>query len=254
MFKIEKYMTKEEIKNIEIKVEGKKLCVFERFPDFVPFIGEKYGNGQFKKILLIWESYYDLPAQKGKPEKESTKLIKDDKGWYLRTDQSKIQSVFPKKNKEQEGKDYERGWNFASKMHKDGKDRKSPTFRNVENILNKITNDKNSFCFCAGYNFYLRPAIGAKSIKPEPLDEDVAVKTLQKIIEKIKPELVVFFTKMGYVSYKIEIKANSDIKYKRFQHPACAWWNKESGKNKITGKERFEKWIEKNWKNIAPTP
>lgn len=51
---------KEQLKQekIEVEVDGSKrgFAVFERFPDFVPYIAKGYGDS--KKILLIWESYY----------------------------------------------------------------------------------------------------------------------------------------------------------------------------------------------------
>jgi hypothetical protein len=34
------------------------LKIFQRFPNFIPFVDENYADAQ-PKTLLIWESYYD---------------------------------------------------------------------------------------------------------------------------------------------------------------------------------------------------
>lgn len=232
------------LKKIEIEVEGKNLQVFDRFPDFIPFVGEEYDSGKHKKLLLIWESYYDTT----KPVRE---IIKCTDSWYFDAKKEEIKEVFGKKTN-----DYERSWNFASKMHKEGKDRlfkwkkkkrtKIPnwTFQNVEMVLNEKTKeqDKNSFKYCAGYNYYLRPASNSSSIKSKNLDEEVARKTLKKIIDILEPDIVVFFSKKANASFNLR---NNNVTFEAFVHPACAWWNKEYGKksDRANGKKRFEEFI-----------
>jgi hypothetical protein len=235
---------KEEFKNIKIKVGDKEISVFERFPDFIPFIGDKYGSGKHKKLLLIWESYYT--------NKSVPKIMKSTDKWYFEEQPEEVFKVLALFN--EKTNDYERPWNFASKMHKDGRDRlfkwktKVPnwTFQNVERILNEKTKeeDGNSFKYCAGYNYYLRPALKSSSIKQDKIDEDVAVETLKKIIDELKPDFVVFFSKKAHTSFKSHKKEFENVEFKAFVHPACAWWNTKSGKDKKSGKERFEEFIE----------
>lgn len=221
------------LKNIEIKVDGKSLCIFKRFPNFTPFIGEEYCSSKHKKLLLIWESYY---TTKSVPE-----ILEKSKSWYFDAKSDEVEKIFGNKQNH-----YEHHWNFASKMHKDGIDRKSPTFQNVEKILDKFSTDKNSFKYCAGYNYYLRLALNSSSIKSDKLDEKVAIETLKAIIQELEPDAVLFFSKKANTSFKPYRSEFADIKFKAFVHPASAWWNRKSGKEpQKTGKQRFEEFIEK---------
>jgi hypothetical protein len=223
------------LKNIEIEVNSKRFLIFERFPDLVPFVGDEYGCSKYKKILLIWESYYD------KDGKED--IIKCPNSWYFEAKVDKIKEILGNKTN-----DYKRWLNFARKMHEKGEDRKSLTFKNIEKILNTFSGDENSFRYCAGYNYYLRPASNSSSIIADKLDEEIAAKTLEKIIDILKPDVVVFLSKKANTSFKTYKTKFPTIKFKSFVHPASAWWNKKSGKDpKKSGKERFEKFITEKW-------
>lgn len=240
------------LKNTEIEVGSGKINIFERFPDFMPFIGDEYysNSSKSKKMLFIWESYYDT-------KNRLKKYDEDTKGWYENEEQELIDEYFCKMfKKDKEKTNYNNHWNFASKMHKNGIDRKSPTFRNVEKVLDEFLKDKNSFKYCAGYNYYLRPATNSSSIKSDPLDEEVAAKALKAIIEKINPNKVVFFSKKASESFKkaidyfkLDKEGFENIEFETFVHPACAWWNreykkpKETKKDKKCGRERFRKFI-----------
>lgn len=239
--------TIDNLKDIKIEVNGRELRIFERFPDFSPFVGDKYNSGESKKILLIWESYYDT-------KKPARDIIKCTDKWYFEAQPNEIIQLFGDKTN-----DYERPWNFASKMHKDGRDRlfkwrkgkqtkiKNPTFQNVETVLNEITKeqDKNSFKYCAGYNYYLRPALNSSSVKSDPLDEKVAIETLKAVIRELNPTTVIFFSKKAEASFKPYREEFESVKFKAFVHPASAWWNRKSGKSQKSGKQRFEEFIEK---------
>ena len=201
--------------------------IFRRFPDFIPFIGEKYADVP-AKVLLIWESYYDTTGA-------TTKYDKNIEGWYKSDKQEVIDSCFCKMFKGEGRENYDNHWNFASKMHAKGIDRKSATFGNVEKLL--------PFQYCAGYNYYLRPATGAKSIKDTVRDNEIANNTLQEIIKILQPDFVLFFSKKACNSFQQKCE---NVEFKAFVHPACAWWNRKYGKTKQTGKERFEKFCERN--------
>lgn len=226
------------LKNIEIEVEGKKLQIFDRFPNFIPYVGGEYGrDDKHKKLLLIWESYYDTTGK-------TTKYDKDVRGWYVSEKKDIIDNYFCKLFKDG-SESYNNHWNFASKMYEKGIDRKSPTFQNAEKILDKFSMDKNSFKYCAGYNYYLRPASNSSSIKSNNLDEEVAREALKAIIQELKPDVVIFFSKKANASFKPYRVELEPIKYKAFVHPASAWWNRKSGKEpQKTGKQRFEEFIE----------
>lgn len=228
----------EGLRNIEIKVQGKNLSIFNRFPNFIPFVGDEYEN---KRILLIWESYYIT-------EKSAPEILKNTNRWYFEaSDDETIRFIGSKPH------DYQHYWNFASKMHEKGISRNTSTFQNVEKVLNKFfSEDTNSFKYCAGYNYYLRLASHSSSIKSDKLDDEVARETLKEIINILKPKTVIFFSKKASKSFskcKNPYKEEG-IKFKAFVHPACAWWNTKYGKEpKKSGRERFEDFIKEEFKD-----
>lgn len=226
------------LKNIEIEIKDgrefsvKGIRIFDRFPNFSPFVGDKYGSDESKKLLLIWESYYTT--------KSALPILKSSERWYFDSQNDEVQKLFGNKTN-----DYERHWNFASKMHEEGVDRKSPTFQNIEKVLDKYSKEKKSFKYCAGYNYYLRPALKASSIRSDKLDEKVAAETLKAVIKELNPNTVIFFSKKANASFKPHREEFENVKFKAFVHPASPWWNRKSGKEQKSGKERFEEFIEK---------
>lgn len=231
---------KEQLKKVKIEVGAndneRKFAVFERFPDFVPYIAKGYGDS--KKILLILESYYAS-------NKDSIEIVKSPEKWYFDAPQECIDSLreFGRQNEEAC-----RHWNFASKMYPDGRDRKSRTFANVANVFKEfIPKDEDPFCYCAGYNFYLRPAKERDSIKDKPIDREIAAKTLQKVISILKPEYVVFLSKKSYSVFKKECKGFKQefpsVVFVAFAHPSSNWWNRKYGKDKLNAKERLKQFL-----------
>ena len=228
----------EQLRQIKIDVNDnhQKFAVFERFSDFAPFVAEHYGSD--KKILLIWESYYTTSSK-------SWDIINFPEKWYFDSPQADIDGI-KEFAKVKEKEEYCRHWNFASKMHPKGIDRKSRTFSNVENILKKyFPKEKNPFEFCAGYNFYLRPAETSKTIGEKSIDNEIAAKTLKEVIRILTPEYVVFFSKKSYEEFKDYKKEFPTVVFKAFTHPACRWWNKAYGKERQSGKDRFKDFLEK---------
>ncbi|KAA6335387.1 hypothetical protein EZS27_016368 [termite gut metagenome] len=223
--------------------ELKQIEIFERFPNLIPHVSNNYGNGKHKKLLLVWESYYD-----------SWDLLKDKSvdDWYKDEDTPQLWESYPKKA----GKH----WNFKCKIDKDGCDKSGGTFLNPEEVL-KTVEKEDPYSYCAGYNYFLRPAPEAITLNIKEIDEKYAFEAFKKIVDIIKPDMIAFFSKKSYNSFKKyrakqeaaelallnDTKLFENIKIKAVQHPACAWWNKKSGKeSKMTGRERFENFII-NW-------
>lgn len=207
--------------------ELSEIEIFRRFPNFIPFVGDKYADAP-TKLLLVWESYYDT-------KNKTTQYDKNVKRWYEEEPKETIDGLFSKMYKDGR-QPHNNHWNFASKMHKNGIDRGNPTFKKIAKVL--------PFEYCAGYNYYLRPATNATSIKTKALDNEVAADTLQKIIETLKPNFVLFFSKKSYEAFGRKEYGGATIE--KFVHPASAWWNKGHGKPKQTGKERFEEFCQKH--------
>ncbi len=232
MTKDSRQQLKEQLKQVKIEVtvneKNREFAVFERFPDFVPYIAKGYGDS--KKILLIWESYYAS-------YKDSIEIVKSPEKWYFDAPQECIDSLreFGRQNEEAC-----RHWNFASKMYADGIDRKSRTFANVANVFKEfMPKDEDPFCYCAGYNFYLRPAKGAESINDKGIDKQIAVETLKSVINTLDPQYVIFFSKKSYEAFKCHKNEFQSVTFKQFSHPASPWWNRKQGKDKLSAKERF---------------
>lgn len=233
MTKDSRQQLKEQLKQVKIEVtvneKNREFAVFERFPDFVPYIAKGYGDS--KKILLIWESYYAS-------YKDSTEIVKSPEKWYFDAPQESIDKL--KEFVKEKTEEHRRHWNFASKMYPDGIDRKSRTFTNVANVFKEfIPKGEDPFCYGAGYNFYLRPAKGAKSINDKGIDKQIAVETLKSVINTLDPQYVIFFSKKSYEAFKCHKNEFQSVTFKQFSHPACPWWNRKQGKDKLSTKERF---------------
>ena len=227
---------KEQLKQVKIEVKvndkDREFAVFERFPDFVPYIAEGYGDS--KKILLIWESYYAS-------NKDSIEIVKSPEKWYFDAPQ---ESIYKLKEFGRQNEEACRHWNFASKMYPDGIDRKSRTFTNVANVFKEfMPKGEDPFSYCAGYNFYLRPAKGAKSINDKGIDKHIAVETLKSVINTLEPQYVIFFSKKSYEAFKCHKNEFQSVTFKQFSHPACPWWNRKQGKDKLSAKERFSQFL-----------
>ena len=237
MTKDSRQQLKEQLKQVKIEVtvneKNREFAVFERFPDFVPYIAKWYGDS--KKILLIWESYYAS-------YKDSTEIVKSPEKWYFDAPQESIDKL--KEFVKEKTEEHRRHWNFASKIHPDGRDRKSRTFTNVANVFKEfIPKGKDPFSYCAGYNFYLRPAKGAKSINDKGIDKQIAVETLKSVINTLEPQYVIFFSKKSYEAFKCHKNEFQSVTFKPFSHPACPWWNRKQGKDKLSAKERFSQFL-----------
>ena len=237
MTKDSRQQLKEQLKQVKIEVtvneKDREFAVFERFPDFVPYIAKGYGDS--KKILLIWESYYAS-------YKDSIEIVKSPEKWYFDAPQESIDKLkeFGRQNEEAC-----RHWNFASKMYPDGIDRKSRTFTNVANVFKEfMPKGEDPFCYCAGYNFYLRPAKGGVSIKDKPIDREIAAKTLLKVIDILEPEYVLFLSEKSYKVFETyQNEVPSKPLFASFCHPASPWWYRKHGDGKLSAKERFTKFL-----------
>jgi hypothetical protein len=237
MTKDSRQQLKEQLKQVKIEVKvndkDREFAVFERFPDFVPYIAKGYGDS--KKILLIWESYYAS-------YKDSIEIVKSPEKWYFDAPQESIDKLreFGRQNEEAC-----RHWNFASKMYPDGRDLKSRTFTNVASVFKEfIPKGKDPFSYCAGYNFYLRPAKERESIKDKPIDREIAAKTLLKVINILEPEYVLFLSEKSYEVFEAyRNKVSSKPLFASFCHPASPWWNRKQGKDKLSAKERFSQFL-----------
>lgn len=190
--------------------------IFVRFPDLVPAVREHYWreDGKHSKLLLIGESnYFD---EHDMPYSDFT----DAEKWY----QGKDAKLIPDYRKTAVNNDI--GYK---------------TFTKVFNIMGKVLRDCNidyseGLAEAAFYNYFLRPAYNNgrnKGFKPLPIDRQVSGEALSGIIEYIRPNLVIFLSKLAYVEYENYKRSEGlifeDVVFEHVSHPASPWWNRWNG-------------------------
>jgi len=192
-----------------------KVEIYQRYPLLKPFVGSDYGsNGP--KILLIAESHY-LPP-------EST-IHKDSESWYLGQEG----------NLTLEEQKWMRTRRILNKPLNGWKAKGHTIYRNIESALLKAGLPANDSVFrnVAFMNAFQRPAKTGDSIRQTKQDIEVAVATIDQVIDAIQPDHIVF------VSTKAKRAVGKRLKQKSIgvHHPACAWWNrKQDGQS---SKQRF---------------
>jgi len=209
----------------EIVSEG----IFERFPDLVPAIGEKYVSDSHKKLLLIGESSY-FPDNLD----ESKSVFKDAEKWY----KGKNVPLIPEEKK-----------NYVSNWIGEGYRTFDNFFKSMKNLMNEanIAYDKYLLQETGFYNYFLRPAIGIKGKMSfrhycKPLDMQVSYVALCEIINAIEPDIVIFVSKYAWESFGKTELGKTKIEFVR--HPAhpASWYNKDGN-----GLPKFEKLLKEYW-------
>jgi len=197
--------------------------IYRRYPLLKPFVGSDYGcNGP--RILLIAESHY-LP--------QDSTVHQDSTSWYtgnegiLTTGEQKWMRTRRILNKPLKG--------WTAKGH--------TIYRNIESALVKAGVPANDSVFrqVAFMNAFQRPAKTGASIKQTKQDVEVAIETINQVINALKPDHIVFVsTKAKRTVGKHLIQASVGV-----HHPACAWWNRKQ--DGLSSKQRFINHISTYW-------
>ena len=185
--------------------------VFVRFPDLIPALGEHFWreDGQHGKLLLIGESNYfdDNDAEHSD--------FRDAERWYKAGDARLI----PDYRKTDVG-------NYIS----------YPTFNKVFDIMDRVLDEAGieheaGLSEAAFYNYYLRPAYNdgrRKGFRPQPIDDEVSGEALSGIIGEIKPDVIIFLSKLAYTAFGNYCKAKElafhDVVIELVKHPASWRW------------------------------
>ena len=198
-------------------VELNQISVYKKHPTLLPFIGRHYGN---TRILLLGESHY-LDSSESKESKEM-------KDWYNRTTEE-YGFMYPENlNTRLVVNNYLNG--RRSKAHS--------MFRNPAKALIKAwdlndVNDSEVFTAFAFMNYFQRPeADSGKSICLTKEDKTEAYETLNKVINTIKPRLVLFLSQKAYWCYEELTKNKIDERIQYVYHPTSKYWNEQRGKAK----------------------
>jgi hypothetical protein len=150
----------------------------------LPFIGEHYEK---HRILLISESHY-LPESKKKEL---------DNSWY----ETRVLSA------ELNGYHNTRGV-----VH----DFKHRLFANIQKEL-KVQSQSLNFKFVVWYNFFQKPALHKSTIKNQITEKDIQVshEVFEKLLEILKPNVVIFLSKLAFDT----LQKDSNGKYVRKYDP-----------------------------------
>ena len=231
-----------------------KIPFYRNHAYMIPFVGDNYISTEHKKLLLIGESHYLLKI---------SSVHHDAYNWYYGKPH-----LTSGNNSEENNCTPAKTW---------GEGRNTYFCINVQESLCNATRIKESWNSVAFYNYFLRPANFGKGIndlwttetsyRPKALDIEFAVKNLIDVLKILKPDLIVFLSKMALdcteqffpIWFKDELcdfwewtKNNGISDYIYTNHPSTTHWLKPMNKNYKkangkTSKDFFEEWIKQNW-------
>lgn len=215
----------------------KKIEFYGKFhPEYLPYIGENYDK---TKILLCGESNY---IDEGKLSDAVIELIKSS-DWYT-TDSSDKEKL-----PDEDCIDWcqnRRIINSALNGRQNGIPL-PPSHYNMYikpvkaflDIFPQIGNTWDAYTYFASMNYFQKPASEkGQSIKQTLEDEQFAAINLNRVVNVLKPETIIFLSKKAYGAFKAnqpdELK---DVYIGACAHPTCPWWNRAEGKH---GREAFK--------------
>jgi hypothetical protein len=213
----------------EIVSEG----LFERFPELVPAVGDKYWSDNHSKLLLIAESNYFSD------EMENKSVFKDAEKWYKEQNAPLIPEEMKKNVCNWIGEGYRPFDNL---------------FKSMKTVLNESNIEYDDYLLkeTAFYNYFLRPAskrngnIGFKK-DCKPIDKEVSGLALCGIIDKYSPDIVIFVSKYAweeFTKYCQRENKTFTAKIEFVYHPSRHFsWNHRYG----LGQQKFESLLKEYW-------
>ena len=190
-------------------VGDENFKIFKRFPELIPAVGSNfwrdYDDKLFhKKLIFVGESNYF------KDVNEDESVFRDPKQWYYGDCSDKL---IPARKKEAVS-----NWKGCGDGDTFGK-----VFAEATAVLdNNIPRESilNEFVF---YDYFLRPAEaknGRYGFIPEQIDEEIAYKAFDGIIDLLLPDLIIFLSKESYKSFnKYDNSKHSNYTIVPFDHP-----------------------------------
>lgn len=188
------------------------------YPEMKPYVGAAYDRSGRNGLMLVGESHYLC---------EATKCDISPDSWY-RGDSAASLSTCDKE------------WINTSKILTL---RISENFRNhPRNIWKKIAEEIASvlpdcesrslyeyvYSNVVAFNFFVRPAIGIKSINHDLTDLDVEVAALrfQDFIRRFRPRAVIVLSSLVACYVDGAALQKNGIAYLNTPHPTSHWWNR----------------------------
>tara|TARA_B100000809_G_C14969014_1_gene470180 strand:+ start:67 stop:756 length:690 start_codon:yes stop_codon:yes gene_type:complete len=201
---------------------------YRKFPAMLPFVGKNYGINNSRKIMLIAESHY-LPPK--------STISRKTESWY-NSEQSDLTSE-------------EITWiNTRNILKGDWKADGHMIFRELNIRMSEFMNIKQframtNVVFMNGFQ-RPSPATG-DSIKNfcKPIDYEIAAKTIEKVVNIVEPDLVIFVSKLSWDKLRWKIpKSELEIEYNFVCHPGTGgrYWHHSKYEH---GLKKFKSLIEK---------
>jgi hypothetical protein len=210
---------------------------YTHFKQMLPWIGVDYGNGTFKKIILIGESHY-LP-------KNVSEELFNPNNWYHENH----------KEWYEDGDDEEQMTN--TRQFLSGYIKPHRMYNYPHNVLREVIMERspelvceNLYRYIAYYNYFLRPARNKGSIQKiiKLKDLNIASDTLIELAAILKPDYVFFLSKFAWESF-ISKRTNESLPFivGYSDHPSRRWniANNYNG-TWMTSKESFKQFLLKN--------
>jgi len=199
---------------------------YQKFPSMLPYIGKNYGINNSRKILLIGESHY-LPPK--------STISRDSENWY--------------NSKQSDLTTEEIAWiNTRNILKGEWKPKGHMIFRELNARMTEFMNIKNGRAISnvSFLNGFQRPAPETgNSIKHfcKPIDYEVGAKTINDVICVIKPDLVIFVSKLAWDKLNRKVrKTEFKTEYNFVCHPGTGgrYWH---NKNYSHGLKKFKSLI-----------
>ena len=216
--------------------DGKRPFFGELHPELLPYVGQNYEK---TSVLLVGESHYVRKADIKQFEETD---------WYhksLPDIPSKLDLENPF-NKQNSVFWFDTRQVLVRYMNGE-RGRGHIIFSRPTEVLCGLgigTNNKyDDFDHFAFMNFFQRPSLEfGESIEYSDEDKQVANDVLNKVIEVLKPKLVVFLFQKAYKAY--EPNSFDNIFVEKVSHPTSAWWYKKRKDGKCS-RDDFETYLRK---------
>ncbi|MGA6096616.1 hypothetical protein ACPESN_01895 [Stutzerimonas marianensis] len=200
---------------------------YQLYPSLLPWVGQRYETQQVR-LLIVGESHY---LQK------TSRYHHNDEAWYTGLDTSKYN---------------DRHWFFTRNIINNGlqshwKGKSKLIYKNIEKALSNSgfgdCTKLSPFDQIAYMNYFQRPAqITGRSLVHTSLDRERSADVFLRVMSAIKPDLVIFCSKLAWRAMQSSNVANTeaDPRFAVTPHPATRWWHTKMKKhNGKTGKDLF---------------
>jgi len=217
-----------------IRSEIVKEGIFNRISRMRPMVGADYEK-QPAKILLVLESYYF-----DQEDQDNGSVFANADDWYMKDGAILIPKI------SEENVNMHENWIC------------NPTKGPYPNIYRSLCavrgGDFESQCrSIAIYNYFLRPAFNNNGTKGfgdkkycKEIDRKVAYEAFCGIVDTLKPNIVVFLTKLSFDTFQKHSKSFENVKIEYTHHPSRQWhkysyW--ENYRGSFKNKDKFERII-----------